>query len=562
MAESPEIDYYAGQKNLIYLKTYFSNYDFQEQFYKLSNVFSSIESYNEQLKQKVKLHANNLIHSIKMKYKKKSQSNTSSRSKNSKNSSKKCSSTSLNTEKKSKPTTIQSYIEETRQDFIKNNALNYQNHQDFLEVNRQIEKILTDCFNEFSRLFPEKNFFESQQLSLSEKESESDLESELQKAISQLGIDENGESELKNIVNNRNECIEFIDFEKFRLINELPLLYKQETKELLEKELNKIKNVTAMSNDLNILFSEKLNLDSLAKKIDYLVFCNKKIVFNDDGFLKLGVSANRFFSYKKSFDLNSAVEMFKNDEIYGQIGFLRNIPLQGPFVELKHDMIASKLNVSIDHGSIPKSVLISEIEQIISMKINCNGTILIEAIKSPSHKDFIIHLNYESDLKVLNIKPSEQVLTVDEDTFDYQFYDGSLVLNKVSFQNYDENKKFFLNFKNVYSINQFEFRHDKYFFRLNADNGQDAFIFVYDLEGNCIRSILTDGQFKIGSKKLFIHEGEYLKCYCLNSLCLLQETELIRSIEHLKNFPVVQFHVDFEDNCYFSDNIRIYKIVG
>jgi len=84
---------------------------------------------------------------------------------------------------------------------------------------------------------------------------------------------------------------------------------------------------------------------------------------------------------------------------------------------------------------------------------------------------------------------------------------------------------------------------------LNADNGQDAFIFVYDLEGNCIRSILTDGQFKIGSKKLFIHEGEYLKCYCLNSLCLLQETELIRSIEHLKNFPVVQFHVDFEDNC-------------
>jgi hypothetical protein len=80
-------------------------------------------------------------------------------------------------------------------------------------VNRQIEKILTDCFNEFSRLFPEKNFFESQQLSLSEKESESDLESELQKAISQLGIDENGESELKNIVNNRNECIEFIDFE-------------------------------------------------------------------------------------------------------------------------------------------------------------------------------------------------------------------------------------------------------------------------------------------------------------------------------------------------------------
>jgi hypothetical protein len=44
MAESPEIDYYAGQKNLIYLKTYFSNYDFQEQFFGVGTSFRVLVS--------------------------------------------------------------------------------------------------------------------------------------------------------------------------------------------------------------------------------------------------------------------------------------------------------------------------------------------------------------------------------------------------------------------------------------------------------------------------------------------------------------------------------------
>ena len=158
------------------------------------------------------------------------------------------------------------------------------------------------------------------------------------------------------------------------------------------------------------------------------------------------------------------------------------------------------------------------------------------------------------------MKSNEQVLIVDEDTFEYHFYDDSFVLNKVTFQNYDVKKKFYLNFKNVYSINHFEFRHDKYFFKLNADNGLDGFIFVFDLEGNCIETLLTDGEFKIGSKKLFVHEGEYLKCYCLASLLLLEEIELIRSIEQLKNCPVAHFHADFEDNCFLIDNFKVYKI--
>ena len=559
MAQKKEIDFYTEQNNVIYLKAFFSNYDFQEQFCKLNNVHSFIESYNEQLKKNVRLHADNLIHSIKKKYKKNSK--MSSRSKSSKTSSFKSSSTSLATEKKTKPTaTVQEYIQEAKEDFIRNSALDYKNHQDFLAVNREIEKILTDCFSEFSGLFPEKNFFESQQLP-SVDEKDSDPDSELKKAFSQFSIDEIGENELKHIVYNRNECIDFIQFEKMRLIGKIPLFYKQEIKNNFENELKKIKDVTAQSNDLNVLFSEKLNLDSLVKKIDYFIFGNKKIIFNFDD-LRFKLSANRFFSYKKSFDLNNAVEMLRNIGIHGQIAFLKNVPLQGPFVELKHEKISNKLNVSIDHGLNPKSLQINEIEQVISLKTNTSDTILIEAISSSNHQDIVlfIRLNNESGLKLLDMKSNEQVLTVDEDTFEYHFYDDSFVLNKVTFQNYDVKKKFYLNFKNVYSINHFEFRHDKYFFKLNADNGLDGFIFVFDLEGNCIETLLTDGEFKIGSKKLFVHEGEYLKCYCLASLLLLEEIELIRSIEQLKNCPVAHFHADFEDNCILIDNFKVYKI--